>query len=146
MIIVVDTNILISALITPNSQLARLLIHPRLDTKRISSHYLVAELSKHHTKIVKNAKRTSESLTEDLYSYLQYLILYDETIILPEHWQEAHRLTKDVDIDDIIFVALALQTGGLLWTCDKKLTEHLKVLGFDHVVNTAELSYLLNIG
>lgn len=71
--------------------------------------------------------------------------IFKEEIIEKSNWQEAHRLTTGVDSKDIAFVALALQTGGILWTGDKKLSGHLKDLGFDRVVNTAELSSMLNI-
>jgi predicted nucleic acid-binding protein len=125
--------------------LARLLTYHSLPVKHITGHILIAKLTRHHDKIVRASKRSSESVTNDLYAYLQYVKLYEETFILPEYWQEAYRLTKDVDSDDIVFVALALQMGGLLSTGDKKLTDHLKAMGFDRVVNTTELAKLLNI-
>ena len=146
MTVVVDTNIVISALITPNSRLAQILTYHSLPGKRVSSHILISELSKHHDKIVRASKRDSKTISDDIYSYLQYIKLYEETVILPQYWQEADRLTKDIDSDDIAFVALALQTGGILWTGDKKLSAHLKAKGFDQVANTAELYGLLAIG
>jgi predicted nucleic acid-binding protein len=48
-------------------------------------------------------------------------------------------LTEGVDLFDMDYVALTLQTEGLLWTGDKKLAEHLKSMGFTRVVNTSEL-------
>jgi predicted nucleic acid-binding protein len=101
MIVVVDTNIFVSALITPNSRLARILSYHSLSIKRISSHILIAELSKHHDKIVKASKRTAKVVSDDMYAYLQYIKLYEENVIMPVHWLEADRLTKGVDIDDI---------------------------------------------
>lgn len=145
MIIVVDTNIIISALITPNGRLAEVLTYQNAPIKRVSSYYLITELSRHFEKIVKQSKREAVRVNEDLHTYLHFITLYDETVILPEHWQEADRLTKDIDGDDILFIALTLQTGGVLWTGDKKLADHVKTLSFDRVVNTAELTALLNI-
>ena len=145
MIVVVDTNIFVSALITPNNRLARLLSFHSLSVNWISSHVLATELTKHHTKIVKAAKRTSEIILENTEFYLQYIKLYEDTAILPVHWKEADILTRDVDRDDIAFVALALQTDGILWTGDKKLADHLKRMGFYRVISTAELAELFNI-
>ena len=145
MIVVVDTNILFGALIAPNGRLAHLLAKPDLPVTRITCHFLLAELFKHQPKIVQNSKRPMDDITDDLLYYLKVIRLDDETFIAPEHWLEADRLTKGVDSKDITFVALALQTDGILWTGDKKLTEHLKAMGFDRVVTTAELSALLNI-
>ena len=67
-------------------------------------------------------------------------------LIERSHLVEANRLTVDVDQFDINFVALALQTNGWLWTGDKKLANHLKLMGFERVINTTELYEKLNIG
>jgi len=61
-----------------------------------------------------------------------------------QDWREAKRLTLGVDLYDMYYVALVLQTGGILWTGDKKLTNHLRSMGFDSVMNTAELYDALN--
>ena len=66
------------------------------------------------------------------------LQLYNEALIEQQHWQEADRLTVDVDSFDISYVALTLQAGGWLWTGDKKLIKHLKAMGFYRVLNTDE--------
>lgn len=47
MIIIVDTNILFSALISPNSLINKLLAYPSLPVRYITCHYVVAELFKH---------------------------------------------------------------------------------------------------
>jgi len=146
MILIVDSNILISALISPNSKLTQILAYPKLPARRISCHYLLAELFSHQPKIVKYAKRPTDSVTDDLLYYLKIIRLYDETMIATQHWREADRLTSGVNSKDISFVALALQTGGYLWTGDKKLSVHLKKMGFSRVLNTSELYELLEIG
>jgi predicted nucleic acid-binding protein len=145
MIVVVDTNIFVSALITPNNRLARILSLNSLPISWISSRVLAIELTKHHSKIVKAAKSNSETIFKNTAFYLQHIKLYDEEVILPIYWEEADSLTKDVDRDDIAFVALALQTDGILWTGDKKLADHLKKMGFNRVISTAELAGLFNI-
>jgi hypothetical protein len=44
MILIIDSNILISALMSPSSKLTQILAHPKLPARRISCHYLLAEL------------------------------------------------------------------------------------------------------
>jgi predicted nucleic acid-binding protein len=83
---------------------------------------------------------------EDIYGYLKYIRIYDETFIEEIHLKEAKHLTEGVDLYDMDYVALALQTDGWLWTGDKKLSTHLKAMGFDRVLNTAELYDRLKIG
>jgi predicted nucleic acid-binding protein len=144
MIVTVDANILFSALISANGRIARLLTDPSLSLRRISCRYAVVELFKHQPKIVKYAKKPLEDVIDDLSMLIGNLKLYNESLIEPHHWQEAERLTTNVDHFDISYVALTLQTGGWLWTGDKKLTTHLQGLGFYRVLNTEELYQMLN--
>nr|WP_295932592.1 PIN domain-containing protein [uncultured Dyadobacter sp.] len=139
MIIIVDVNIIFSALITPNGKLAKILTHPDLPARRISCYYAVVELFKHQSKIVKCSKKSVDDVIGDLFDVLTSMHLFNETLIEAEYWREAERLTAGVDSFDINYVALALQTGGMLWTGDKKLVEHLHKMGFKQTVSTAEL-------
>ena len=146
MIVTVDANILFSALITPAGRLAKIISYPALPAQLVSVHYLIEELAKHHNRIVYFSKKPEHAVLELKQSYLKNIVLYDETLIHERYWLEAESLTDDIDHFDVSYVALALQIGGPLWTGDKKLTAHLKMKGFNRVVNTAELYELLNIG
>ncbi|HWV32287.1 MAG TPA: PIN domain-containing protein [Dyadobacter sp.] len=143
MIIIVDVNIIFSALITPDGKLAKILTHPDLPARRISCYYAVVELFKHQSKIVKYSKKSVDEIIHDLFDVLISMHLYNETLIEAEHWKEAEHLTAGIDSFDINYVALALQTGGMLWTGDKKLVDHLHKMGFRQTVSTAELYDLL---
>ena len=145
MIVTVDANILFSALITPAGKLAKIISYPSLSAQLVSGHYLIEELTRHEDKIVRLSKRLRHEVLELQHSYLKNIHLYDETLIHEQHWLKAEILTNEVDHFDVSYVALTLQTGGLLWTGDKKLAEHLKKMDFNHVVSTTELSNLLNI-
>jgi len=146
MIIVIDANILFSAIITPNGKIAEILGHPSLGAARITCHFLVQELNKHVSKIIRAAKRSEESVMDDISGYLKYIQIYHETSIDLAHLKDAKHLTEGVDLYDMDYVALALQTGGYLWTGDKKLSDHLKKKGFSRVLNTSELCELFEIG
>ena len=143
MIVIVDANILFSALISSNSRIAKILTDPHLSLQRVSCHYAVVELFKHQPKLIQLAKKPLEAVIGDLSTLINNLQLYSETLIEPQYWQEASRLTVGVDNFDVSYVALTLQTGGWLWTGDKKLTVHLRGMGFDRVLNTEELSQML---
>lgn len=144
MIVTIDANILFSALISSNGRVAKILTDPYLALQRVSCHYAVVELFKHQPKIVQLSKKPLETIIGDLSTLVNNLQLYNETLIGADHWQEADRLTTGVDSFDISYVALTLQTGGWLWTGDKKLTTHLRAMGFDRVLNTEDLFQLLN--
>ncbi len=139
MIITVDVNILFSAIITPDSRIGEIITHPTLPIQRLSCYYAFVELFKHQPKIVTLAKREQSETLDILYTLLRHIEFCNEMLIEQHHWAEAERLTNGVDSFDVTYVALTLQTGGWLWTGDKKLTTHLKVMGFDRVITTAEL-------
>lgn len=145
MIVTVDANILFSALISSNGRIAKILADPRLTFRRVSCHYIIVELFKHQPKIVQLAKKPLEQVVDDFSTLINNLQLYNETLIEQSHWDEADRLTTGVDSLDISYVALTLQTDGWLWTGDKKLTAHLRLMGFDRVLNTEELYQMLNL-
>lgn len=51
----------------------------------------------------------------------------------------AFELIHDIDLKDLLFVALAIQYNCKLWTGDKKLIKGLRNKGFDQVIDTSEL-------
>jgi len=147
MIIIVDSNILFSVCIATEkkSRLSEIFFRTFPDVRRISCHYALDELTQHREKLIKASKLPADKLDALLFETLKQVTFYDESTISPKYWEQADQLTKDVDSKDIAFVALALQTGGMLWTGDKKLSNHIKTMGFERVLSTAELALLLNI-
>lgn len=144
MIVVVDMNVLFSAVISPNGRIAKLLADSALPIERVSCHYSFVELFKHQPKIVKYAKKPVGEVIDDLYTVLSSIQFYNESLIEAHYWREAIRLTEGVDNFDVNYVALTLYTDGWLWTGDKPLTAHLRSLGFDRVLNTEELWQRIN--
>jgi len=145
MIVVVDTNILFSACLTPNGRIFELLFNFPSKVELVSTQLAVEEMHNHNQKLFKLSKHTKKDLETLVALVLKQINFFDERIIEKKHWLKADELTRDVDGDDISFVALALQTNGLLWTGDKKLAIHMNKMGFEQVINTAELYGLINI-
>src|ERR1700761_8307785 len=126
MTFVVDANILFSALITPEGKISDIITHPTSSFRMVSCHYAFIELFKHQPKILKYSKQTDDNLFNALDVLLRNIIFYNENLIDIEKLNEAERLTRDVDHFDMRYVALALETDAVLWTGDKKLSNHLK--------------------
>jgi predicted nucleic acid-binding protein len=146
MIFIVDTNILFSACLTPEGRIFEILFAQSHNWQIASTHFAVEELQRHKEKLVRLSKRSVDEVDKLLETILKQVDFFSEDIIKQEFWTEAYRLTVGVDSDDINFVALTLQTSGVLWTGDKKLSTHLKTMGFDRVINTSELYEQLEIG
>lgn len=136
-IIVVDTNTLMSALITPQGRIGRGIFSVAKEFELIACHYLYVEIFHHKEKILKANKLPENDFLELLLYVLNQIEFINEQHILPTHWQKAHDLVADIDAKDQPHVALALHSGGLIWTGDQPLKKGLIEKGFTQFFNAA---------
>lgn len=140
--IVVDTNIIFSALLNPNGRISEILLNS-FDIFAFSSpSFLISELEHHKEKLLKLSgyqQGELEFLQRILFRKVDFL---DVEFIQESTWLEAIKLTEDIDEFDAPFIALALELKCHLWTGDKKLSKGLKAKGFDFVLNTEEMNKL----
>ncbi|MEO5570052.1 MAG: PIN domain-containing protein [Bacteroidia bacterium] len=140
--IVVDTNIVFSALLNSTSSIGKILLDPETDFKFYTCNYMPVEIKRHWGKL-KSLSSLSDSDLKKLYLYLLKRIeLVKENIISVKHLLRAENLVKEFDVDDTDFVALTIHLKGLLWTGDKKLYNGLKKNNFKSVINTNEIKAL----
>jgi predicted nucleic acid-binding protein len=141
--VVVDTNIVFSALLSKDSVIRQIII----DSRRrffFTSDYMRTELRNHQGKLKKASKLTGEDIIaaqDDLFKYITFIPL---EVVSESYWLEANWLVADVDIDDTPFVALALYLDAYLWTGDKILYNGLKAKGYESVLSTQELKYFFD--
>ena len=74
-----------------------------------------------------------------MFSKIQFI---NESLIPEKIWLQAEKLTKDIDEDDIDFIALSLFLKAKLWTGDKVLQKGLNLLGFKQLLNTEEINIM----
>ena len=141
--IVVDTNIVFSALINSGSTIPEMIVAPFSDFQFFTSEYLFKELEKHKTKLKKASKLTEEEISRAKTELFKYIKTISLELIPQEIWLVAEDLTLDIDPNDIPFVALSIFLDAHLWTGDKILYAGLKKKGFDNVLLTAELREML---
>jgi len=137
--IVVDTNIIFSALLNSNNTIGDLLLSPDKYFEFYSCSYMRYEIQKHWERLKKISKLSDEQLEVSYSHVLSKLKFINEEIIPVEKWLSAEQITKDIDIDDIDFVALTKFLRATLWTGDKILYNGLKKNNFKKVINTTEL-------
>src|SRR5882762_5736721 len=123
--IVVDTNIIFSALLNSNGTIGDLLFNSDKDFEFYSCSYMRYE--------------TQKELEVSYTLVISKLKFINEEIIPVETWLAAEQITKSFDIDDTDFVALTKFLKAHLWTGDKILYKGLKKSNFKKVYNTAEL-------
>jgi predicted nucleic acid-binding protein len=137
--IVVDTNIIFSALLNSNSNIGDLLFNSDKHFEFYSCSYMRYEIQKHWERLKKISKLSEKQLQVSYTQVLSKIKFINEEIIPVETWLASEEITKEIDIDDTDFVALTKFLKATLWTGDKVLYNGLKKLGFKKMVNTAEL-------
>jgi predicted nucleic acid-binding protein len=137
--IIVDTNIVFSALLNSNGKIGRLLLNSRDYFEFYSCRYLQKEIRRHLFKIRTYSKLNDSDLFE-LISLIESRIFFINEELLPATTIVAVKeLVADIDFDDFAFVAIAIHLKGLLWTGDKKLIAGLQQKGYRQTVTTIEL-------
>ena len=141
--IIVDTNIVFSALLNSNSRIGRLLLNSRNSFEFYSCKYLQKEIQCHFHRILTYSRLKEEDLSE-LINLIESRIFFIDEKLLPETVIfRAKELVKDIDFDDFAFVAIANYLNALLWTGDKVLIEGLRKKNYKNIITTLELLKLL---
>ena len=137
--IVVDTNIVFSALLNSNSTIGDILFNSDKHFEFYSCSYMRSEIQKHWERLKTISKLSDEQLQVSYIQVLSKLKFVNEEIIPVETWLISEEITRGIDIDDTDFVALAKFLKATLWTGDKVLYNGLKKLNFKKLLNTTEL-------
>jgi len=104
---------------------------------------LLEEVQEHWNIIVNASSLSARELFAELSFYKTRISFTDVTIIPNKYVAKAHYVVKDIDEDDLDFVALHLYKKHKLWTGDKKLIKGLLAKGYDICVTTEELKQKL---
>jgi predicted nucleic acid-binding protein len=133
--IVVDTNIIFSALLKEDNRYARALIKNEDDHDFYAVYFTIVELFKHKERIKQFSKLSEEDILEALYELLKYIHIINDNIISTPSWKEAMQLAHDADIKDVPNVALTIELAAQLWTNDNALKKGLKAKGFNDFID-----------
>lgn len=142
--LIVDTNIVISALITPAGTLNKLIIKDMYNIGLFAPSFLMEEIENKKAKIQTLTKLSTDDINALSDILLRRITFIDNSLIEVKYQKMAFSIVKDIDPKDYIFVALSLQTDFKIWTGDKKLYKGLKRKDFKDVINTNELLSIIN--
>lgn len=126
--IIVDTNILFSALRSPNAKIREIL--DRNDLYFYMPNFLIVEIFRHKEKILQKTSADPEDVYEFLNKMTQKITFVNEGNISLGNLIQAYRLCQDIDEKDTPFVALTLEMEGKFWTRDEVLRRGLQKKGF----------------
>jgi predicted nucleic acid-binding protein len=138
--VVVDTNVVFSALISSSATIADIIIAPYSRFRFYTCDYLFEELDNHKEKLQKASKLSEKEIDRAKINLFKYINVISLGIIPQNIWLAAEALTIDIDPDDIPFVALSIFLDAHLWTRDKILYNGLKSKGFNNLISTYELA------
>lgn len=138
--IIVDTNIIFSAILNTNSQIGDLILNSNKTFEFFSTSYLKEELEKHKDKLSQISKLSVEEIDLIKSQVFNKVEFITEEIVPFEYWKNAAELVRDVDMDDIAFVALSLfMDKSPIWTGDEQLRKGIINKGFKEILNTSEV-------
>ncbi len=119
--IIVDSNIIFSAMLNLDSRIAQILINGGDLYDFYAPKYVRTEIWEHQDKLKKIAKLDDEEFIEVYELVLKNITILDHSIIPIEKYQKAAEICKTIDVEDTIFVAFSYFLKCKLWTGDKKL-------------------------
>ena len=137
--IVVDTNIVFSAILNTGGTIGDLIFNSHNLFKFYSCYFLYNEINNHRDKLKRISKLNDSELYEtERFIYKQIRFIASGQIT-KNYRLKAFELVKDIDLKDIIFVSLNEQLNSILWTRDKVLINGLRKKGYNKIVSTNEL-------
>ena len=142
MIVIVDTNIFYSALLSENSK-AYKIIHQKSKIQLISTDFVLDEIKNHISEVALYLKISDRKVKIMFNQLTENMIIFESRDITRKNVLKAKEIVKDIDEDDAMFVALHLQKNHRIWTGDKALIRGLKAKGYDICITTDQLAEYL---
>ncbi|MEO6733306.1 MAG: PIN domain-containing protein [Ferruginibacter sp.] len=143
MIIIIDTNIIISACLNSRSELYQILFTTYKNIDFTTPDFTLEEIIHHQDEICLRAKKNIVLFQHNLSMLRDNLLILPTADLSTDNLLEARKLTYSIDIDDTIFVAFSIALDALLWTNDLKLYRALRRKNFTNVIRTKELKLIL---
>lgn len=137
--VIVDTNIVFSGILNSNGKIGELLIKSKDYFEFFSVDQLKNELYEHKEKIKKIGHYTESEYQQAREIGLSKIKVIRDILIPKKDIIRAEDLLKDIDIDDCVFFALALNLDAKLWTGDMELINGLQKKGIYQTITTSEL-------
>ena len=97
------------------------------------------EINKHIIKLHSLSGKSEEDLMKIIYRVYTKIIFIEDAEIPYEFWVKAAPLVREIDMDDLPFVALNEYLNGHLWTGDKKLMNGLIERGYHKCIDTQDI-------
>ena len=133
--VVIDSNILFSALIKDSKTRKIIIEHEGFF---LFPQYIFEEMEKHIEMLLKKSRLPKHEFNTLLTILLKKVVVVPNEILLPFR-KQALEIVKEIDKDDVLFIACALAyPESIIWSNDKKLKNQKSI----RILNTDEISKL----
>ena len=130
--IILDSNILFSALIKDSITRRMILDY---ENHFLFPSFIFEEIEKYKEELLKKSDMNPNDF-ELLFSILLRKVMIIPMEILSPYKKEAYEIVKNIDPNDVIFIACSLAyPNSIIWSDDKKLKQQSKVW----IIDTAEM-------
>ncbi len=143
MLLIIDSNILISASLDANSELFELIKTSFEIVDFVTPEFAISEINRHKKRICEKVKKDLGTFNFNLNLILNNITVLPDNELSDNDIKNADLLTQDIDLKDTIYIAFSLALDALFWTGDNKLYKGLKRKKFNYIINTKELKAII---
>ncbi len=138
--IVVDSNIVFSAILNSRRNIGQLIINGSNHFHFYSVSLLKDEIINHKEKILRISGYTEHQFDIAFLNITSRIKFINDFLIPDIEVEKALLTVEDIDENDTLFVALSNYLNARLWTGDKKLINGLQNKGYTRMISTEELT------
>ena len=131
---IIDANILFSIFISGREEYFELVGK----VKFLTPVYALEELQKHQEKILSKTKIDSGNFNDFTLRILNRVLVVPNFLVTNQSYLQAYNWCKDIDLDDIAYVALSIEFNTCFVTRDMVLYDGLKQKGFLNIMSWEE--------
>jgi predicted nucleic acid-binding protein len=137
--VVVDSNIVFSAILNTKGTIGQLIINGSQYFDFYSIGLLKEEIIAHTDKILNFTRFTQEQFEDIFHLIISRIRFVDDILLNDRDIKKAIDLVSGIDDNDAMFVALNIHLSSNLWTGDKQLINGLKTKGYTRNFATQDI-------
>ena len=141
--VVVDANILFSAVLDRTGAVAKVWFDAEPVFHFIAPAFLLDELSKHHSRVARMLGLDIAQVEAIESLFIEQLELIEEAVVPMEIRAKAANALASIDPQDAPYLALALHFECPIWTGDRKLSNGLRRKDIHIAIDTAIMRTLV---
>lgn len=137
--IVIDSNIVFSAILNTQSKIGQLIINGSKYFDFFTVGLLKEEIIAHKDKILHFTKFSETQFDDTFQLIISRITFVDDILLTDKDLNKAMDLVAGIDENDVLFVALNNHLLATLWSGDKHLINGLKGKGYSRIITTTDL-------